>query len=488
MKLANLLLKTDYRMLNGSDDIAVCNLVYDSRNVHDGDVFVCVSGAVCDGHDYIDKAVSAGAACIVVERDIEITKSLDTVAVVRVDDTRLALANMSAAFFGYPDRELFTIGITGTKGKTTSTFMVYDILNACGVKTGIIGTIETIIGDEHIPSENTTPESYKIHEYFRRMVDAGIKCVVMEVSSQAFKLHRTAGIVFDIGVFTNLEPDHIGPNEHADFEEYLRCKKMLFGQCKKGIVNSDSEYVERIVEGAACSIETYGINNKADLMAYDINYGMEGGAFETGYRTKGTKTLSVKLSLPGDFSVYNSLCALAVVSHFDLDDGMVVKALHAAKVAGRVEPVNVSDKFIAMIDYAHNAMSLQSLLTTLRGYNPKRIVTLFGCGGNRSRQRRFEMGEISGKLSDLTVITSDNPRNEEPEDIMRDIETGIKKTDGQYVMIEDRYEAVEYAIRHGQPGDIIVIAGKGHEDYQEIKGVKHHMSDRELVQRAAKKD
>lgn len=487
MKLDELLTKLNYELINGDTSIEINRIVYDSREkVMRGDVFVCICGAVFDGHDYINAVAADGASAVIVERDIEITDELSELTVIRTANTRLALALMSAAFFGNPAEELFTVGITGTKGKTTTACMVREILEKCGIHTGLIGTIETIIGDEHIPSVNTTPESYKIHEYFRRMADAGCKCVVMEVSSQALKLDRTAGINFDIGVFTNLEPDHIGPNEHDSFEDYMRCKGILFRQCKTGIVNSDSEHAKEVLEGHTCGVETYGLNEGAELRAGNISYIHNGGNFSTSYDVSGALKLHVELTLPGLFSVYNSLCAIAVTRHFKVSDGLLLKALYEVKVEGRVEPVKVSDDFIVMIDYAHNAMSLESLLTTLKEYEPKRIVTVFGCGGNRSKDRRFEMGEISGRMSDFTVITSDNPRTEEPEDIMRDIETGIQRTDGKYIKIADRAEAVRYAVSAGQPGDIIVIAGKGHEDYQEIKGEKYHMKDRELVEAAAK--
>ena len=483
MKLRDLCKSIEYRLLNGDDSVEINHLVYDSRKVEKGDVFVCITGAVSDGHTYIAQVAQKGAAAIVVERDIEITDALEGIAIVRCEDTRLALAYLSAEYFGNPADELFTIGLTGTKGKTTTTFMIRDILEACNVKTGLIGTIETIVGDERIPSANTTPESYRIQELFRKMVDEGCTHVVMEVSSQALKLHRTAGINFDIGVFTNLSPDHIGPNEHEDFEDYLSCKARLFKQCKIGIFNNDCEYTPQVMKDCTCSAETYAIRNKADYMADDIKYSHEGGHITTAYKVK---ELDVKLSLPGEFSVYNSLCAIAVTRHCNVDDGLLLKALSEVSVNGRVEPVKVSDDFIVMVDYAHNAMALESLLTTLKEYNPNRIVTVFGCGGNRSKLRRFEMGEVSGKLSDFTIITSDNPRDEEPEDIMADIETGIRKTTGEYVKIADRAEAIRYAIANGKKGDIIVVAGKGHEDYQEIKGVKYHMSDRELILDAAR--
>lgn len=486
MKLKKLLEKLEYSVLNGSDEIDVNNLIYDSRKVAEGDVFVCITGAVSDGHAYIPDVVQKGAKAIIVENDVEITEAYQSITFIKTMDTRLALAYMSAAFFDYPAEKIKTIGITGTKGKTTTTFMIRDILEKCNIKTGLIGTIETIIGDKRIPSANTTPESYKVQEYFSEMVKCGCECVVMEVSSQALMLHRTAGINFDIGVFTNLEPDHIGPNEHESFEDYMACKGLLFKQCKIGIANVDNEHMEEVFKTHTCEVETFGIKNSADLKAENIEYRHEGGHITTAYDISGKYNMKVRLTLPGEFSVYNSLCAVAVAEHFDVSDELLRAALLDAKVAGRVEPVKASEDFIVMIDYAHNAMSLKSLLGTLREYNPGRIVSLFGCGGNRSKLRRFEMGEVSGNMADFTIITSDNPRFEEPEDIMNDIETGIKKTSGEYIKIADRGEAVKYAIENGKPGDIIVLAGKGHEDYQEIKGVKHHQTDRELVENAVK--
>ena len=405
-----------------------------------------------------------------------------SICVVRVKDTRYALALISAAYFGYPARKLKTIGITGTKGKTTTTFLIRSILEHAGIRTGLIGTIETIIGDRHIPASNTTPESYTIQQYFAAMVEAGCQVAVMEVSSQGLKLHRTAGIQFDIGIFTNLAPDHIGPNEHESFEEYLECKSRLFRQCRVGIVNIDDAHCPQILEGHTCQVETYGFSEKADLRASDVKLVNRPGFLGVAYRVSGLTDMDVEIDMPGRFSVYNSLVAIAVCRHFDIRKEDVLAALEAAKTKGRIEKVKVSDDFTLLIDYAHNAMSLESLLTTLKEYHPKRLVCLFGCGGNRSRLRRFEMGEVSGRLADLTVITSDNPRFEEPQAIIDDIRTGIEKTDGKYVEIIDRKEAIRYVIAHGQPGDVIVLAGKGHEDYQEIKGVKYPMDERVLIQ------
>ena len=481
MLLEDLIKKLNCDIINGSINVEVNNLIYDSRKISKGDVFVCITGAVSDGHSYIDEVVDKGALALIVERDIDIKAEYGNVTIIKVPDTRYALALMSAAYFGYPAEKLFTIGITGTKGKTTTSYMVRNILEACNIKTGLIGTIETIIGDEHIKSSNTTPESYMIQYYFDKMVKAGCKCVVMEVSSQALMLHRTAGIMFDIGVFTNLEPDHIGPNEHASFEEYLQCKSLLFKQCITGIVNIDDEHTEKITENCTCKLETYGFGEKALLRATDVTYENKGGTIATTYKLG---DMQVELLMPGKFSVYNSMCAIAVTRHLNVEESLLKKALKEVRVAGRVETVNVSSDYIVLIDYAHNAMSLMSLLTTLKEYDPTRIVCLFGCGGNRSKLRRYEMGEISGEMADYTIITSDNPRFEEPEDIMNDIETGIKRTTGEYIKIPDRGEAVKYALQNAKAGDIIVLAGKGHEDYQEIKGVKYHQTDRELVEKA----
>ena len=466
--------KFNYTVLKGSTDTEVTGIASDSRKVTEGGIFVCIVGAVSDGHKYIEQ-VKDKAAVIVVQKGSDYALPSENVTVIECDNTRLALALMSAAYYGNPDKELFTIGITGTKGKTTTTYMIKNVLCACGIKTGLIGTIETVIGDEAIPSCNTTPESIQIHETFRKMVDAGCKAVVMEVSSQGLKLDRTAGIMFDIGVFTNLEPDHIGPNEHASFEEYLECKAKLFTQCKTGIVNADDKHTKDILKGAICKVESYGVSETADIRATDVKLLHEPGKIGLTYKCQGLIDMDVALSLPGMFSVYNSLCAIAVTRHFNVDKDTVENVLKDVRVKGRIELVKVSDKFTLMIDYAHNAMSLESILKTLKEYNPHRLV------GNRSKERRFEMGEVSGKYADLTVITSDNPRFEEPEAIIEDIKTGISRTDGKHIDIVDRKEAIKYVIEHGEPGDVIVLAGKGHEDYQEIKGVKYPMDERVLI-------
>ncbi len=478
MKLLELLEDMEYECLQGEEDREVSTLVYDSRKVEKDSVFVCISGAVRDGHDFALEVAKKGASVLLVEKEVEVPEH---VTVIRVSDTRLALAKASAAYFGHPAKELITIGITGTKGKTTATYMVRSILESSGFKTGLIGTIETIIGDEKIPSANTTPESYVVQESFRKMADAGCKCVVMEVSSQGLMLHRVGGFIFDYGIFTNLEPDHIGPNEHKDLDDYIHCKSLLFKQCRQGIFNADDSHLEQILEGHTCKVETYGFSENADIRASKVHLTDKGGTLGVAYHMSGLLSMDVEIDIPGTFSVYNSMTAIAICRHFGVEKEKILSSLASIRVKGRVEILPVSSKFTLMIDYAHNAMSLNSLLTTLKEYHPKRLVCLFGCGGNRSRERRFEMGEVSSKLSDLTIVTSDNPRKEEPEAIIEDILTGVRRADGEYITIVDRKEAIRYAIEHAKEGDVIVLAGKGHEDYQEINGKIYHMDEREIV-------
>ncbi len=487
MELNLLLENLEYELTAGNTkekpdpgSIEIKNVVNDNRKIEEGSLFICIKGANFDGHSCAGEAYEKKAAAIVAESDVELPDDC-RMPVIRVRDTRYAMAFISAAYFGHPADKLKTIGITGTKGKTTTTYLIKSMLENAGHKVGLIGTIEVIIGDEHIHSENTTPESYNLQEYMAKMVEAGCDSVVMEVSSQGLMLHRSQGFTFDIGIFTNIEADHIGPNEHKDFDDYMHCKGLLFKQCRVGICNGDDVHTDDILEGHTCEVETYGFNKDVDIRAINLAYIHKPGNLGVFFDTEGLINMHAEITNPGKFSVYNALCAIAVARHFDCSPEEIASALKGAKVKGRIEMVKVSDDFTLMIDYAHNAMALKSLLTTLRDYRPNRLICLFGCGGNRSKLRRFEMGEVSGKYADFTIITSDNPRYEEPEDIINDIETGIKKTDGKYIKITDRKEAIAYAIDHGEQGDIIVLAGKGHEDYQEIKGVKYHMDERELI-------
>lgn len=478
-RLEELLKGLDIIKITGDTRVEVSDIVNDSRKVTDHSLFFCISGAAFDGHNFAREVVEKGAKVLVVEKEVG---EFEGVTVVMVENSRYAMALISAAFYDHPAKELKVIGITGTKGKTTTTYMVKSILENAGHKVGLIGTIEVIIGEKRIKANNTTPESMAVQQYFREMVEAGCDMVVMEVSSQGLMLHRTAGFTFEIGIFTNLEPDHIGPNEHESFEQYMECKGLLFKQCRYGIANIDDEHFEGVMKNATCKLQTFGFSEKADLRAEQVELLKTPGYLGIKYQTKGLVEMDVEIDVPGKFSVYNSLTAIAICLHFGVSKENMLSALKEAKVKGRIEMVKVSDKFTLMIDYAHNAMSLESLLTTLKEYEPKRLVCLFGCGGNRSKLRRYEMGEISGKFADLTIITSDNPRNENPQDIIDDIKIGIGKTNGKFVEIIDRKEAIAYAIHNGEEGDVIVLAGKGHEDYQEIQGKKYPMDERVIIQ------
>ncbi|MBQ6735079.1 MAG: UDP-N-acetylmuramoyl-L-alanyl-D-glutamate--2,6-diaminopimelate ligase [Lachnospiraceae bacterium] len=495
MKLSTLLEGLEYDFVAGGTSaggtaaadagaIEVTAVVNDTRKVVPGCLFICITGARFDAHEKAGEAAGKGARVIVTEKAV--TLPADTEAVeLRVKDTRYAMALISAAWFDYPAKKLKTVGITGTKGKTTTTWLIRDMLTRAGRKCGLIGTIEYIIGEEHIHATNTTPESYDLQEMLARMVGAGCDSVVMEVSSQALMLHRTAGIQFDIGIFTNLEADHIGEHEHKDFADYMHCKSLLFTQCDLGIVNMDDAHCEGVTKGHTCKLLTYGFSEQADLRVVNLAYIRKPGALGAFFDTEGELRLHAEICNPGKFSVYNALSAIAVAHALGCEEEAIRAALKEAKVKGRIEMIPVSEKYTLMIDYAHNAMALKSLLTTLRDYRPGRLVCLFGCGGNRARDRRFEMGEVSGRYADLTIITSDNPRDEDPQAIIDDIKTGMAKTDGEYIEIIDRREAIRYVMAHAEDGDIIVLAGKGHEDYQEINGVKYPMDERDIVREIA---
>lgn len=485
MTLRELLKNIDYKCVQGNIDCEVTNLIYDSRKVTDNTVFFCIDGFKTDGHAYANDAAAKGAAAIIASRDINVDGDI---TVIRVDNTRYALAIMSAVFFGNPGKEAVIIGITGTKGKTSTAFMIKDMLDKSGNKCGIIGTIGAFWDNTKIKTGLTTPESYVIHSLFRKMVDDGCKYIVMEVSSQALKLDRTAGIEFDYGIFTNFSPDHISDGEHASLEEYRECKELLFKQSKVGIFNIDDEVSDKFIRHATCKkIYTYSMKEEADFQAVNVKQWSDGGKLGIEYDVKGLFDGSIKLCIPGKFNVYNSIAALAVAYLAGVDMKIVSKELSNVRVLGRVELVHVSDEFSVIVDYAHNEVSTRSVMETLREYKPNRIICIYGGGGNRARIRRYDMGEVTGEMADLSILTCDNPRDEEISDINNDIKAGLAKHNGQYVEIEDRTDAIEYAIRNAVKGDIILLLGKGHEDYQEIKGVKYHYDEREAIREAAKR-
>ena len=458
-------------------DPEITDLIYDSRLVKPGCAFVCLRGAVSDGHKYAAMAVEKGAAVIIAEEPLKVS-----VPVIVTENTRLALALLSAKFFGNPaGKDIKVIGITGTKGKTTTAFMMRSILEAAGYKTGVIGTIGVAYGDKVIQTANTTPESYQVQKYLREMADDGCAYCVMEVSSIGLKDHRVAGFTFDLGLFTNFSEDHIGGVEHKDMEEYLYCKSLLFQMCRTGIINIDDASWQGVTKGHTCDLVTYGYSTEADLVAHGEELVTVPGFLGVRFSATGRETFTADVAIPGKFNVYNALCAAAAASVLGVPMEAVQAGLKAVKVKGRVEPVPVPGDFTLLIDYAHNAVSMESLLSTLRLYQPKRLICMFGAGGNRPKQRRYEMGEASGRLADLSVITADNSRFENVLDIIEDIKIGMHRTDGKYITIPDRREAIRWCLENAEPGDIVVLAGKGHEDYQEIEGVKYPFDERVVI-------
>lgn len=478
MKIEKLLEKLDYTLDAGDLQTEVSSLEYDSRKVGKGSLFVCLTGFRADGHEYIPAACAAGAAALVVEREVEAPAG---VTVIRVADSRYALALLSAAWFGHPAEKMTVIGLTGTKGKTTTAHMVKSILEAAGNKVGMIGTVGAVIGKELLKTKNTTPESYELHSLFARMVEEGCSHVVMEASSQGFKLHRTAGILFDVGVFLNLSPDHIGDGEHASFEEYRDCKAMLFGQCKRGLVNVDDEHWREVTAKAACPITTMSMSGKGDYVAGNVKELRKEGFLGSEFAVSGALEGRFLLNMPGNFNVANALAALAAAHMVGVDAKAIETGLKTVYVKGRTQVLDTPGHYTLLIDYAHNAVSMENLLTMLRSYNPGRLICLFGGGGNRARARRWDMGEMSGKYADLTVMTMDNPRDEEVEAINEDIKIGLAKHNGKYISIPDRADAIRWVMDNAQEGDIIALIGKGHEEYQEIKGVKHFFSEEQVV-------
>ena len=479
MKLSDILKNVDYTAQT-SVDPDITDLIYDSRKVKEGTAFFCLKGYTSNGHDYAKSAVEMGAAALIISDDLDFEVP-ENVAVIKTGDTRLALALASNEFFGNPADELMTVAITGTKGKTTTAAMIAEIFEHAGIMTGTIGTLGVVYGGNTYKTNNTTPESYEIQKSLRDMINAGCKAMVIEASSIGLKHNRLAGLTFDVAVFTNFSDDHIGGVEHKDMAEYLYCKSLLFRQCKNASANIDDPSWQEITKDFKGDILTYGFSDSAQLKAKNDRLLSEGGFIGVHFETEGLKNLSLDVGVPGKFNAYNALAAISAVSFFDVPDSAIVDGLRVAHVKGRVEPVKVPGNYSLLIDYAHNALSMENVLTTLRQYNPNRLITMFGAGGNRPKVRRYEMGETSGRLSDLSVITEDNSRFEDVMDIIEDIKTGIHKTDGKYVVVPNRKDAIRYCMENAEDGDIIVLAGKGHEDYQEIKGVKYHMDERELI-------
>lgn len=487
MKLRTILNGLEELKAKGNLDEEITSIAYDSRKVKEDGVFVAIKGFNVNGHDYIAQAVQKGVKAVVVQDGEKIKKSdfnEDTVIVV-APDTRIALAKMSANFFGNPTRKLKTIGVTGTKGKTTTTYMIKEILEKAGHKVGLIGTIANYIGNEKIGDNHsrTTPESLELQEMFSKMVEQNVEIAVMEVSSQSLKLNRVYGIDFDMAIFTNFTEDHISPNEHPNMEDYFNCKLELIKNAKKSYINADDYNVAKIKTMLKDKdISTFGIDNMADMLAKDATIRNTSVDFRAKINGKNER---IKVGIPSRFTVYNALAAFCVVNNFGVTIDQTREALEQIAVPGRMEMVPNKKGLNIMIDYAHSPASLESVLKAVKAYTRGRVISVFGCGGDRDTKKRPIMGEISGKNAAYTIITSDNVRTENPEDIVKQIEEGIKHTKTQYKVIVDREEAIKYAISIANKNDMIVLSGKGHENYEEINGKKYPFDERKIVQKYA---
>ena len=475
--LKELFKNIDYKLIKGNNDIDINNLCYDSRKVKSGDLFIALTGLNTDGHNYIEEAVKNGAKAILISKD---SKIFDNITIIKVTNTNKILSKLSMNFFKYPQNKIKTIAITGTKGKTTTSFMIKAILENAGYKCGLIGTLGIYVKDKIYKSKNTTPESYEIFKYMNEMVKNNFDFLIMEVSSQALKYDRVNDLIFDYAIFTNLTEDHIGSSEHDNMDDYIKSKAKLFKQCKNSILNIDDKYYNNMINNNI-NISTFGYNNKADLYITDISFIHDLSHIGIEFKTEGVIKDTFKLSTPGKFSSYNALAAILTCHLLEVKSEIIKKTLLHFHVKGRVEPIKVGDKITLLIDYAHNGISTKSVLSTIRTYNPKRIVTIFGCGGNRSQKRRYEMGYIAGEYSDFCIITEDNNRYEEFEDIAKDILKGISKTRCKYIIIPDRKNAIKYAIENAKAGDVIMLIGKGHEDYKEIKGIRYPFDERIII-------
>ena len=482
MKLEKILQGLTELKLRGNLNTEISGLESNSKNVKPGFLFIAIKGFSVDGHKYIESAIENGATAVMVQEgcDLKALNIPNDITIVMAKDTRYALAICSSNFYGNPSRKFKLIGVTGTKGKTTTTFMIKEILEKAGKNVGLVGTIATYINGKMLKeSDRTTPESLELQQIFNQMVKEKVEYVVMEVSSQSLKLHRVAGCEFDIVLFTNFSEDHISEKEHPDMQDYFNSKMMLFKMCKTGFVNVDDLYGAKIPKlFPESDITTYGIDNSAKIMARDITIT---NSFVDFKAKLGERNDRVKVGIPGRFSVYNSLAAICVAKKFGIDPEVIKEALLDVRVPGRSELVKNKLDLPIMIDYAHSPESLENILQAVKGYTRGNVISVFGCGGDRDSGKRPIMGEISGKIADYTIITSDNPRTENPEEIVKQIEVGIKKTNGKYKVIVDRTEAIKEAIKMAHKNDLIVLAGKGHEPYQEINGVKYPFDERIIV-------
>ena len=461
-------------------DIDIKNITSDSRNIKKDYLFVAISGFELDGHAYIETAIEKGATAILInEERYDEFKDLDVV-ILTTDNTRFIMGKIACNFYENPSKEFKLVGITGTKGKTTTSFMVKKILEESGKKVGLVGTVACYIGHKKLmDSDRTTPEALDLQAMFRQMADEGCEYVIMEVSSQSLKLGRVDGCNFNIGLFTNLSEDHISPHEHSSMKDYFECKCKLFDMVKTGVVNVDDEKGQELVSlKPNCNFLTYSINNDSENKATNVHITNELTTFNV--NLYGNEEL-IQISIPGEFTVYNALGAISICEKLGIESKYILSGLKKVRVPGRSELIDNDKGLTIMLDYAHSEESLRNILSAVKTYTKGRVICLFGCGGDRDARKRPKMAKVSGELADFTIITSDNPRTEDPETIAREVEEGIKGITKEYVVIVDRIEAIEYAIKMAKKDDIVVLAGKGHENYQVIGHEKIHFDEKEIV-------
>jgi len=497
MNIKDIFEDKSYRLITGSNDTEVTSVEFDSRKITDGGLFIAVKGFTVDGHEYISKAIELGASAIVIddnqdkysEDELKDLGEQNNITIVSVPDSHAAGAYIPQAFFGHPEKAVELIGVTGTKGKTTITFMLLDIMNKSNKPSGLIGTVCNVIGDERIHSTHTTPEARDTYELLGRMANKDLKACIMEVSSQGLKLGRVDGLRFGTGCFTNFYEDHIGGNEHPDMEDYLFCKLKLFEHAENAVINLDTPVSNQVIAKArecGCKIYTYGTSENADIRAFNIVNSTKDGRAGTKFEVQSPwYNGELFVAMPGLFNVYNAICALSCAMLSGASIEGVKDSLATIKVPGRLQSVPNELGITILVDYAHNAASLENVLDALKTCTKGRVISVFGCGGDRSHTRRYEMGEVSGLKSDYTIITSDNPRTEDPDVIISHIVVGMEKTTGKYETVVDRTQAIKKAITIANPGDIVLIAGKGHEDYQIFADRTIHFDDSEVAFKAA---
>lgn len=485
MKLKEILVGLNKIKAKGNLELEITNVESDSRDIKENGLFVAIHGFRTDGINYINEAIKNGAIVVMFQEGTDI-KSLnipEEITILVVENTRKALAICACNFYNNPSRKFQLIGVTGTKGKTTTTYMIKKLLEKQGKKVGLIGTVANYIGDKELENNGrTTPESTKLQQAFAEMAEEKVDAVVMEVSSQSLKLDRVLGCDFDMAIFTNMAPEHISKNEHPDMEDYFNCKLKLFQMCKVAFINADDVYgikVAKLIKDTCPTITTYGIDNFCHVLAKDITVTNSYVDFKV---KLGTRNERVKVGIPGRFSVYNSLAAICIAQKMEIEPEKIKEALAEVVVPGRSELIENKLGYTIMIDYAHTPESLESILKAVKSYTKGRVISVFGCGGDRDSMKRPLMGEVSGRVADYSIVTSDNPRSENPKSIIDEIEKGIKKTKGQYTCIVDRKEAIKQAIVMANNRDMVVLAGKGHEQYQEVNDERQPFDEKEIVQ------